>query len=137
MADDTIRTAAEAYLAAVRALGEVYRGDDETLIRLVTADRIGYVAVTLAAAGAARVTVKAIRALSTGRGDGSRVMLSLVNLADFHGVRLELYAAPLDTILARPDRVDMARRLKAWYECFGFRGPLLGLMVRQPNKVTP
>ena len=137
MSDETIKTAAEAYMAAVFALGELYRGADEVLIRLAPpAEPVGYVAVTLGAAGATRVTLKAIRALSAGRGDGTRVLLTLINLADMHGVRLELYAAPLDDYRKTADRVAAARRLKAWYEHFGFRGPLLGPMVREPNRLT-
>ena len=136
MSDTTIKTAAEAYMAAVFALGELYRGADEVLIRLAPpAEPVGYVAVTLGAAGATRVTLKAIRALTRGRGDGTRVLLTLVNLADMHGVTLVLSAAPLDAFPTPRERVDMARRLKAWYERFGFRGPLLGLMVREPNRL--
>jgi hypothetical protein len=93
------------------------------------------VLVTLAAAGATRVTVRAIRSLSPGRGAGSRVLLSLCNLADWHGVRLELQAAPLDA-LSTGERVRVAIRLRQWYGQYGFRGPLLGWMTRTPNTVT-
>lgn len=135
MPADPLKTAAELYCAAVRGLGEMYRGDDETLIRL--GDRpepdedAPYLAVTLKATAAAVVMVVALRAMTPGRGDGTRGLLTLCNLAEAHGVTLELQAVPLDHTGSRVKRMERARKLVAWYKRFGFRGTFF-YMVREP-----
>lgn len=148
-ADSTqaIQTAAALYCAAVRALGQEYRGDDETLIRVrdgsgcgedgcdPACESAGYIAVTLKVTAAATVMLVALRALTPGRGDGTRGMLTLCNLAEVHGVTLELQAAPLDHAGSRAIRMERARRLVAWYKRFGFTGSAY-YMVRKPAR-TP
>ena len=82
----------------------------------------------------ADVIGQAAALLTTGRGDGSRMLLTLCNLADYHGVTLELMAAPLDYKGSRKAKMEAARRLVAWYGRFGFRGTFF-LMTRKPNAI--
>lgn len=96
----------------------------------------GYIAVTLKATGAAVVMVVALRALTTGRGDGTRGLLTLCNLAEAHGVTLELQAVPLDHTGSRAKRMERARKLVAWYKRFGFRGTFF-YMSREPALKAP
>lgn len=143
MPADPLQSAAGLYVSAVRAMGTPYRGDDETIIRVREPDAgpdgdptgpAGYVLVTLCTAGAASVCLVALRALTHGRGDGSRIMLTLCNLADYHGVGLTLVAAPLDHVGNRKAVLAAAARLVAWYGWFGFTGSFMG-MRRKPARI--
>lgn len=116
-ASQVIRAAAELYIDAVRALGSV---DSLGQIHISTSAGVVMVAVSASAAGI--VTLSHIAAHNPGRGAGTGVMLTLVNLAETCDVVLELVCVPLGHKGNQYQMRSLFLRLKAWYERFGFQG---------------
>lgn len=64
-----------------------------------------------------------------GKGTGHKAMKILTDLADEMGVRLQLFAKPIDQ---GPDREKIPqKKLTAFYKKHGFKG--IGKMIREPK----
>jgi hypothetical protein len=72
-----------------------------------------------------------IRAFNHKDGAGSRLLAKIAAIADKHGVRVALFAVPLNV---GPDKRKIPRaKLIAWYKRFGFRVVDTDYMIREPK----
>jgi hypothetical protein len=81
-----------------------------------------------------KLRLKGIQSLKAGTGAGSRTLRALTDIADKHGVDMELTASPYGDEATRLDKDSLTQ----WYERHGFefekgKDPAYGYMVRKPQ----
>ena len=84
-----------------------------------------------------RLRLKGIQSLKPGTGAGNTALRSLTDIADKHGVTMELTASPYGDEATRLGKDDLVK----WYGQHGFvpepgHDPALGYMVREPKSAS-